>query len=76
MDLEVFAALGVSVAIGLLIGLERQRAILKKRDEVLIGGVRTFPLIALAGSTCTLLGPAAPFTLPPRLSTASMISAD
>lgn len=63
MDLEVVAALAVSLAIGLLIGLERQRAIVSKGDEVLIGGVRTFPLIALAGSSCALLGGPAPYTV-------------
>ena len=68
MDLEVFAALGVSLAVGLLIGLERERAILKKEGaNVLIGGVRTFPLIALVGSACALLGRVAPFTVPAGL---------
>lgn len=56
MDFETVAGLGVSLAIGLFIGLERQRAIVRvEGDDVLLGGVRTFPLIAIAGSACALL---------------------
>lgn len=56
MNFETVAGLGVSLAVGLFVGLERQRAIVKKEgDDVLLGGVRTFPLIALAGSLCALL---------------------
>lgn len=55
MDRELIASLGVSLAAGLLIGLERQRAIVRKEgDETLLGGVRTFPLVALSGSIAAL----------------------
>lgn len=59
MDFDTVAGLGVSLAIGLFIGLERQRAIVRvEGDDVLLGGVRTFPLIAIAGSACALLSSA------------------
>ncbi len=56
--METVAGLGVSMAVGLFVGLERQRAIVNKEgDDVLLGGVRTFPLIAIAGSVCALVSP-------------------
>ncbi len=42
------ARIGVALLVGLLIGLDRERAELRKAREV-FAGIRTFPLIALAG---------------------------
>ncbi|EPR68557.1 MgtC/SapB family protein [Cyclobacterium qasimii] len=53
---ELFYHFGVALAIGLLIGLERE---FKKSDEAqqfLFGGIRTFPLLALIGCSAGLLG--------------------
>jgi uncharacterized membrane protein (DUF4010 family) len=58
MDRELIASLGTAFAVGLLIGLERQRAITRKEGQETIGGVRTFPLIALVGAVAALLTPA------------------
>jgi uncharacterized membrane protein (DUF4010 family) len=56
MDRELVASLGVALAVGLLVGLERQMAIAGKDGrEHLLGGVRTFPLIALMGAVSTLI---------------------
>ncbi|MDP2340889.1 MAG: MgtC/SapB family protein [Deltaproteobacteria bacterium] len=57
MDRELVASLGTALAVGLLIGLERQRAITRKEGQETIGGVRTFPLIALVGAVAALLTP-------------------
>jgi uncharacterized membrane protein (DUF4010 family) len=43
-----FLRLAVALAAGLLIGLDRERAELRKKREI-FGGIRTFPIIALAG---------------------------
>ncbi len=50
---------GVAVAllVGLLIGLDRERAEVRKGYEV-FAGVRTFPLIALVGAVAAILAPA------------------
>jgi len=50
VDLIVLQQLAVAFALGLLLGLQRERA------ESSIGGIRTFPLIALFGTVCALLG--------------------
>jgi len=47
-DLQLAARLAAAVGLGLLMGLERERAHLG--EEARFGGVRTFPLIALAGA--------------------------
>ena len=47
--LAALQAIGTAGALGLLIGLERQRA------PSIIGGIRTFPLIAVFGALCGLL---------------------
>jgi uncharacterized membrane protein (DUF4010 family) len=49
LPLEDFLQLGVALLIGLLIGLDRERAELRKKKD-LFAGIRTFPLIALAGA--------------------------
>lgn len=53
---DLFYRFGVALAIGLLIGLERQ---FKKSDDsqqFLFGGIRTFPLLALTGCAAAMLG--------------------
>ena len=53
MDLrETLTKLGIALALGLLVGLQRQRA------ESSIAGVRTFPLITLFGAVAALAAPA------------------
>ncbi len=44
MEAKLFGQLGISLLLGLLIGLQRQRA------ESALGGIRTFPLIAAFGT--------------------------
>lgn len=46
---EIFQKLGIALGLGLLVGLQRERA------ESKIGGIRTFPLITLLGALCALL---------------------
>lgn len=50
MELSVTYQLIVAVALGLLVGLQRQRA------ESLVAGIRTFPIIAMLGVFCGVLG--------------------
>ena len=45
----------VAVLVGFLIGLDRERAAVRKAHQV-FAGVRTFPLIALAGAVPMLIG--------------------
>jgi len=47
--IDTLQALGMSAALGALVGLERERA------GSAIGGIRTFPLIAVLGTLCALL---------------------
>jgi uncharacterized membrane protein (DUF4010 family) len=61
VDSTIVAGLAVSMAIGLLIGLERQQAMARKEGEVTPAGLRTFPLFALTGSLAALLGTTAPW---------------
>lgn len=50
MDLgETFKALGIAVALGLLVGLQRQRA------GAPLAGFRTFPLVTVFGALCAML---------------------
>src|SRR5436190_14305219 len=44
-----FVALGISLGLGLLIGLPRERS------DSHLGGIRTFPLISLLGTLCAML---------------------
>lgn len=46
---DEFLRLGVALLVGLLIGLDRERAEARKQRD-LFAGIRTFPLIALAGA--------------------------
>jgi hypothetical protein len=50
MEASVLLKLGISLALGLLVGLERERA------GASIAGIRTFALISLMGTICGLLG--------------------
>ncbi len=50
MDFIHLQQLGVSLVLGLLIGLERERT------ESSIAGIRTFPLIAAFGTVCAQIG--------------------
>jgi uncharacterized membrane protein (DUF4010 family) len=53
--LEVFLSLGLALAAGLLIGLERERSAPKDRTtNSFVGGIRTHPLVALVGGVATL----------------------
>lgn len=49
MDDGTIRALGISLGLGLLVGLQRERA------DSRMGGIRTFPLITLLGTVCSLL---------------------
>jgi uncharacterized membrane protein (DUF4010 family) len=53
---DVYAGLGVAVAIGLLLGMQRERQLQERRVRGL-AGARTFPLVALFGGVTTLLTP-------------------
>jgi uncharacterized membrane protein (DUF4010 family) len=46
MEPNLYGQIGISLLLGLLIGLQRERA------ESAIGGIRTFPLIAAFGTIC------------------------
>lgn len=46
MDLNIAQQLLLSLALGMLVGLQRERT------ETVIGGIRTFPLITLFGTIC------------------------
>ena len=52
---ELFYRFFVALAIGALIGLERQFRKSDDSEQYLFGGVRTFPLIALAGCGAAML---------------------
>lgn len=59
MDLrQTFLSLGIALAAGALIGAERQQA-QEKRARADFGGIRTFPLISLAGALGALMIPVA-----------------
>lgn len=47
--MQDFAPLGISLGLGLLIGLQRERT------DSHLGGIRTFPLISLLGTICAML---------------------
>ena len=52
---ELFYHFGFALAIGLLIGMERQFNVDKGSEKSLFGGVRTFPLLALTGCAAAML---------------------
>lgn len=45
---DAFIALGISLGLGLLVGLQRERS------KSMLAGIRTFPLIAALGTLCAL----------------------
>src|SRR5688500_14955490 len=47
---DIFQRLGLAAALGLLVGLQREHA------GTSLAGIRTFPLLALFGGLCALLG--------------------
>jgi uncharacterized membrane protein (DUF4010 family) len=51
---EPFLSLAVALGVGFLIGLQREQA--SGSARFLLGGIRTFPLVALAGALASLLG--------------------
>jgi len=48
-ELELFRGLGISLLLGLLVGLQREHA------HSALAGLRTFPLITVLGSLCAIL---------------------
>ena len=52
---EPFLSLGLALAAGLLIGLERERSRPSDDTETFLGGARTHPLVALAGGLSVLV---------------------
>jgi hypothetical protein len=52
MESNVFIQLGVSLLLGLLVGLQRERT------ESAVAGIRTFPLITVFGTMCAWLATA------------------
>ena len=54
---EIILRLGIALAVGLLIGLERGWEARALAEGARIAGFRTFGLIGLVGGLCTLLGP-------------------
>ncbi len=55
-DLVLLERLLVALLVGILIGLDRERAEVRKARQI-FAGVRTFPLVALAGAIPVLLVP-------------------
>jgi uncharacterized membrane protein (DUF4010 family) len=62
-ELENFKHLGISLAIGLLIGLERGWRTREKAEGMRVAGLRTFGLIAMLGGLWGLLAQQAGFIL-------------
>lgn len=54
---ETHLALATALAVGLLVGLEREQSKLERQGSQL-GGIRTYPIFALVGAVATLLEPA------------------
>ena len=54
---ETHIALATALAVGLLVGLERERT-KSERPSSSFGGVRTYPIIAMVGALATMLEPA------------------
>lgn len=54
---ETHIALATALAVGLLIGLERERTKIE-RPSSSFGGVRTYPILAMVGALATMLEPA------------------
>lgn len=54
---EPFASLGLATLAGLLIGLERERSRPQDEKRGFLGGIRTYPIVALIGAVTVLLVP-------------------
>jgi uncharacterized membrane protein (DUF4010 family) len=52
---EIFLGFLIALAAGSLIGLEREQSRIVDKKPSIVGGVRTFPLIALSGALSALL---------------------
>jgi uncharacterized membrane protein (DUF4010 family) len=77
MKHEMELSLAVALLAGVLIGLERQTAVARDvagGTSLDIGGVRTFPLIALGGALCGTLAGAAPGGLMPAVGLAALVA--
>lgn len=60
--MQAFIALAISGALGMLVGVQRERA------DSALAGVRTFPLIAIFGTVCAMLSePIGPWVFPAGL---------
>jgi hypothetical protein len=64
---ELFRRLGVSLAIGLLVGLERGWQTRDETDHQRAAGLRTFALAGLLGGICGLTSVSSPLVLPSGL---------
>jgi uncharacterized membrane protein (DUF4010 family) len=56
-SIEPYAALAVALAVGLLVGVERERTRPPEEEKRFFGGIRTYPLFSLLGALSTLLAP-------------------
>jgi uncharacterized membrane protein (DUF4010 family) len=58
MDIKPFFDLCFALAAGLLVGVQREQAVLAgggREDHLFLGGIRTYPLYALAGAIAMML---------------------
>ena len=57
VNAERFASMAVALAVGFLIGLQREQSASQESagERSALGGVRTYPLVALSGALCVLL---------------------
>jgi uncharacterized membrane protein (DUF4010 family) len=57
VNAERFASMAVALAVGFLIGLQREQSSSQEAagERSALGGIRTYPLVALAGAICVLL---------------------
>jgi uncharacterized membrane protein (DUF4010 family) len=71
---QIVFGLGLSLAVGALVGLERERHA-KEEERPGFAGIRTFPMIAMAGSISALLAQAwGPFAMiPPFIGLVALI---
>jgi len=57
VNAERFASMAVALAVGFLIGLQREQSASQEAagERSALGGIRTYPLVALSGAICVLL---------------------
>lgn len=56
---DLYGSLGVALAVGLLLGVQREQSVSTASPEkrhLPFGGIRTFPLVALAAALSTIIG--------------------